>query len=73
MSEEENSYAPYGYDATWVLALALNHSVALLAKHDLTLSNFSYYNAQGRQMADIFSESVSIVRFNGMSVSLYST
>ena len=70
MSKEENSFAPNGYDTVWCLALALNHSMALLAKQNLSLSNFSYRSQQGRQIAKILRESVLNTRFNGMSVSL---
>lgn len=73
MSEKENSYAPYGYDATWMLALALNYSIALLAKHNLSLSDVSYKSEQKHQLADILSKSVSSIRFYGMSVSHVTT
>ena len=70
MSQKENSFAPNGYDTIWCLALALNHSMALLAKQNLSLSSFSYKSQQGRQIADTLLQSVSNTRFNGMSVSL---
>lgn len=66
MSEQENSYAPYGYDAIWCLALALNRSIAVLAKQNFSLTNFSY---KSNEVLDVLYESVYITKFHGMSVS----
>ena len=66
MSFPRNSYAPYGYDALWTIALALNHSIAILARTNKTLSDFNY---QSNDMAAIFTRMVANTSFRGMSVS----
>lgn len=69
MSQEENSYAPYGYDSIWVLALALNQTMALLTKHNLSLHNFTYKGQQSRIIKESLHQSLVETRFIGMSVS----
>ncbi|KAK3754479.1 hypothetical protein QZH41_018996, partial [Actinostola sp. cb2023] len=64
MSFPRNSYAPYGYDALWTIALALNHSIAILARTNKTLSDFNY---QSNDMAAIFTRMVANTSFRGMS------
>ncbi|XP_048582695.1 gamma-aminobutyric acid type B receptor subunit 2 isoform X2 [Nematostella vectensis] len=59
-----NSYAAYGYDAMWVVALALNRTNTLLKESGLTLHNFTYDN---KYIASIINESTAKTRFFGMS------
>ena len=44
-----NGYAPLGYDATWVLALALNKTVTQLRENNKSVDSFSYKDAEFAQ------------------------
>ncbi|CAH3111185.1 unnamed protein product [Pocillopora meandrina] len=45
-----NGYAPLGYDAAWVLALALNKTMTHLNKNNKSVDNFSYEDAEFAQL-----------------------
>lgn len=44
-----NGYAPLGYDATWVLALALDKTVTQLKEKNKSIDSFSYKDAEFAQ------------------------
>jgi len=55
------------YDAMWTIALALNSSIQILAERGLgRLEDFTYSSVE---MADVFTEVVTNVSFEGISVS----
>ena len=55
------------YDAIWTIALALNSSISVLAEKGLgQLEDFTYSSVD---MADVFTEAVENVSFEGISVS----
>ena len=57
----------YVYDAAWTIALALNSSISVLEKRGLgKLENFTYENVE---IADVFTEAVGNVSFQGITVS----
>ena len=57
----------YVYDAVWTIALALNSSISILEKRGLgKLENFTYENVE---IADVFTEAVANVSFQGITVS----
>jgi len=59
----------YAYDATWTIALALNSSISILEDKGLgRLEDFTYDSVE---MANVFTEAVSNVSFEGISVSTY--
>ena len=59
----------YVYDAVWTIALALNSSISILEERGLgRLEDFTYDSVE---MADVFTEAVKDVSFEGISVSLY--
>ena len=59
----------YTYDAVWTIALALNSSISILEERGLgRLENFTYDSVE---MADVFTEAVANVSFEGISVSDY--
>ena len=56
------------YDAVWTIALALNSSISVLEERGLgRLEDFTYGSVG---MADVFTEAVASVSFDGISVSL---
>ena len=57
----------YVYDAMWTIALALNSSISILEDRGLgRLEDFSYDSVE---MANVFTEAVTNVSFEGISVS----
>ena len=55
------------YDAVWTIALALNSSISILEERGLgRLEDFTY---QSVEMADVFTEAIANVSFEGISVS----
>ena len=57
----------YVYDAMWTIALALNSSISILEERGLgRLEDFTYDSVE---MADVFTEAVANVSFEGISVS----
>ena len=57
----------YVYDAVWTIALALNSSISILEERGLgRLEDFTYESVE---MADIFSEAIANLSFEGISVS----
>ena len=59
----------YVYDAVWTIALALNSSISILEERGLgRLEDFTYDSVE---MADVFTEPVANVSFEGISVSQY--
>ena len=57
----------YIYDAMWTIALALNSSISILEDRKLKrLENFTYDSVE---MANVFTEAVANVAFQGISVS----
>ena len=59
----------YVYDAVWTIALALNSSISILEERGLgRLEDFTYESVK---MADVFTEAVLNVSFEGISVSDY--
>ena len=57
----------YIYDAMWTIALALNSSISILEDRGLgRLEDFSYDSVE---MANVFTEAVANVSFEGISVS----
>ena len=57
----------YVYDAMWTIALALNSSISILEDRGLgRLEDFTYDSVE---MADVFTEAVANVSFEGISVS----
>ena len=58
----------YVYDAMWTIALALNSSISILEDRGLgRLEDFTYDSVE---MANVFTEAVANVSFEGISVSL---
>ena len=59
----------YVYDAAWTIALALNSSISTLEERGLgRLEDFTYDSVE---MANIFSEAIANLSFEGISVSTY--
>jgi len=59
----------YVYDAMWTIALALNSSISMLEDRGLgRLEDFTYDSVE---MANVFTEAVADVSFEGISVSKY--
>ena len=57
------------YDAVWTIALALNSSISILEERGLgRLEDFTY-GLDSVEMADVFTEAVANVSFQGISVS----
>ena len=57
----------YVYDAVWTIALALNSSISILEERGLgRLEDFTYDSVE---MADVFSEAIRNLSFEGISVS----
>ena len=57
----------YVYDAVWTIALALNSSISILEERGLgRLEDFTYDSVE---MADVFTEAVANLSFEGISVS----
>ena len=57
----------YVYDAVWTIALALNSSISILEDRQLgRLEDFTYDSVE---MANVFTEAVANVSFQGISVS----
>ena len=57
----------YVYDAVWTIALALNSSISILEERGLgRLEDFTYDSVE---MADVLTEAVADVSFQGISVS----
>ena len=57
----------YVYDAVWTIALALNSSISILEERGLgRLEDFTY---ESEEMADVFTEAIANVSFEGISVS----
>ena len=57
----------YVYDAVWTIALALNSSISILEERGLgRLEDFTYDSVE---MADVFTEAIANVSFEGISVS----
>ena len=55
------------YDAVWTIALALNSSISMLSDRGLgKLEDFTYGSSE---MADVFTEAIAAVSFQGVSVS----
>ncbi|XP_068671530.1 gamma-aminobutyric acid type B receptor subunit 2-like isoform X2 [Montipora foliosa] len=61
-------YSGFAYDAMVSIALALNRSAAILASRNKTLDEFDYTDAE---MAQIFKESLSTVKFQGFTGQVY--
>ncbi|XP_068750672.1 gamma-aminobutyric acid type B receptor subunit 2-like isoform X1 [Montipora capricornis] len=61
-------YSGFAYDAMVSIALALNRSAAILASRNKTLDEFNYEDAE---MAQIFKESLSTVKFQGFTGQVY--
>ena len=60
--------AGYVYDAMWTIALALNSSISILEDRGLgRLEDFTYDSVE---MANVFTEAVANVSFEGISVSM---
>ena len=58
----------YVYDAVWTIALALNSSISILEEKGLgRLEDFTYDSVE---MANIFSEAIANLSFEGISVSM---
>ena len=58
----------YVYDAVWTIALALNSSISILEERGLgRLEDFTYDSIE---MADMFSEAITNLSFEGISVSV---
>ena len=58
----------YVYDAVWTIALALNSSISILEERGLgRLEDFTYNSVE---MADVFSEEIASLSFEGISVSV---
>ena len=58
----------YIYDAVWTIALALNSSISILEERGLgRLEDFTYDSVE---MADVFTEAIANVSFQGISVSV---
>ena len=55
------------YDAVWMIAYALNNSIEVLARKNLTLADFTYENDEIRE---VFVEQLSRLEFRGVSVSI---
>jgi len=61
----ENGYI---YDAMWTIALALNSSISILEDKGLgRLEDFTYDSVE---MANVFTEAVANISFEGLSVSV---
>ena len=59
----------YVYDAMWTIALALNSSISILEDRGLgRLEDFTYDSVE---MANVFTEAVANVAFEGISVSVH--
>ena len=59
----------YVYDAVWTIALALNSSIPILEERGLgRLEDFTYDSVE---MADVFSEAIVSLSFEGISVSVH--
>ena len=59
----------YVYDAVWTIALALNSSISILEERGLgRLEDFTHDSVE---IADVFTEAVLNVSFQGISVSSY--
>ena len=57
----------YVYDSVWTIALALNSSISILKDRGMgRLENFTYDSVE---MANVFTEAVANVSFEGISVS----
>jgi len=57
----------YVYDTVWTIALALNSSISILEERGLgRLEDFTYDSVE---MADVFTEAVVDISFEGISVS----
>ena len=55
------------YDAVWTIALVLNSSISILEERGLErLENFTYDSVE---MADVFTEAILNISFEGISVS----
>ena len=64
-----NSRTGYIYDAMWTIALALNSSISILEDRELgRLEDFTYDSVE---MANVFTEAVANVSFEGISVKLF--
>ena len=63
--DELGFYSGFAYDAIVAMALALNSSAQILAKRNKSLDEFTYKDAE---MAQIFKDSLSNVKFLGFSV-----
>ena len=58
------------YDAVWTIALALNSSISILEERGLgRLEDFTY-GPEALEMADILTETIANVSFEGISVSV---
>ena len=59
----------YVYDAVWTIALALNSSISTLEERGLgRLEDFTY-GSNSLDMADVLTEAIANVSFQGVSVS----
>ena len=57
------------YDAVWTIALVLNSSISILEERGLRrLEDFTYDSVE---MADVFTEAILNISFEGISVSDY--
>ena len=55
------------YDAMWTIALALNSSISMLKEKGLgKLEDFTY---ESTEMADVFTDAIAAISFQGISVS----
>ena len=59
------------YDAVWTIALALNSSMSILEERGLgRLEDFTY-GPDSLEMADVLTETIANITFEGISVSFY--
>ena len=61
-----NGYAPLGYDAVWVLALALDKTMTHLKENNKSVDSFSY---EDDEFAKDLSKMLLSIETNGITVS----
>lgn len=59
------NFAGFAYDATWIIAAALNNSIQRLAEINESLDNYHYGS---NIFVDIFKEEMAKVQFLGITV-----
>ena len=58
----------YVYDAVWTIALALNSSITILEERGLERLEDFTYGLDSVEMADVLTEAIANVSFQGISV-----